>query len=202
MKQSTRLTILLLLFVILCASLAYWGMQLFKPAERPVAPLPQSAHNRVNVEAAARLFGGHLRETITATNYQLTGVVAPEKGDEAVAIIAVNGKPPQAISVGKEVISGVIVKEVHVRHVVLQENGVLRKLELPEIEIARPGSISGKKPPIAGLKLGTQSSAPPQPSPSHIQPQTQPGLMPPAKHAEPPLTPPPGWKPGQSDAPS
>lgn len=114
----------------LSASLAYWALQWFKLPPRPLAAVAVSSAPEVNVEAATGLFGGQ-SSSVTASNYQLTGVIAAANGRSSVAIMALDGKPAQAFAVGAEVAPGVTVKEVKPRYVVLSDGGVLKRIELP-----------------------------------------------------------------------
>ena len=119
------------LFIAVCISAAYWAMQLLKPPLRPVAASPQTAQSAPRLDAAAVLFGG--RQTIAvASNFQLKGVVVASNAVESVAILAVGGKPAQAVKINAEVVPGVKVKEVHPRYVLLSEGGAEKRVELPE----------------------------------------------------------------------
>jgi general secretion pathway protein C len=116
----------LLAVIALSASLAYWVLQLYTPQQRPLAAPPPTGLAEPSLEAGATVFGGQV--LVTASNYQLTGVVAA--GREGVAILVADGQPPVALPVGKEVAPGVIVKEVHPRYVMLSEGGVLKRIDL------------------------------------------------------------------------
>lgn len=119
------------LFIALCVSAAYWAMQWFKPPLRPVAPPPQAGQPAAHPDAAAALFGG--RPAIAAaSNIQLRGVVVANNVIGSIAILAVDGKPAQAVRVNAEVVSGVKVAEVHPHYVLLSEKSGIRRLELPE----------------------------------------------------------------------
>ncbi len=121
-----------ILFIALCASAAYWAMQLYKPAQRAVAaPPPQSSAPVLRLDAAAGLFGGHTTAAV-ASNFQLKGVVVASNPAESVAILAADGKPAQAIRTNAEVKTGVTVKEVQRDHVLLSEGGVVKRVELPD----------------------------------------------------------------------
>ncbi len=119
-----------LLFIALCASVAYWGMQMFKPPARQVAAT-QAAKPEIRLDAAAALLGGQLGGTAVASNFQLTGVVVSGTPDQSVAIITTDGKPPKAVGVNSEVTSGVVVREVHPQYVMLSDGGVMKRIELP-----------------------------------------------------------------------
>lgn len=119
------------LFIALCATLAYWAMQFFKPPVRPVAAPPPSAQAPVNVDAAAGLFGGR-GTTAVASNFQLKGVIMASNPKDSVVILTADGKSAQAVRAGAEILPGVRIKEVNRRFVVLSDNGVEKRVELPE----------------------------------------------------------------------
>ena len=126
--------------------------------------------------AAVVLFGGRQGPVAVATNYQLRGVVAAGTSGESIAILSADGKPPEAVRANREIQPGVIVKEVHPRYVLLQENGVIKRVELPED--AKGVSVdSGNRPPVMravpprpGMQAMPQQ---PQPQPQPQQPQVQ-----------------------------
>jgi general secretion pathway protein C len=120
------------LFVVLSASAAYWALQLFQPPLRPVAAPPRAAAAEIRPEAAAGLFGGRSAGVAVASNYQLRGVVFSGNPRDSVAILGADGKPPQAIRVGSEVVPGVSVKEVHRGYVLLADGEGVKRVELQE----------------------------------------------------------------------
>ncbi|HEY8888128.1 MAG TPA: type II secretion system protein N [Gallionella sp.] len=119
------------LFIALCVSAAYWAMQMFNPPLRAVAAPPQSTQAAPSLDAAAGLLGGH-SNAVVASNFQLKGVVVASNPAESVAILAANGKPAQAVRVNSQVLPGVTVKEVNKLYVLLSENGVIKRVTLPE----------------------------------------------------------------------
>jgi general secretion pathway protein C len=119
------------LFIALCVSAAYWAMQLFKPPVRSVAAPPQTAQIAPKLDAAAALLGGRSTGDV-AGNYQLKGVVVGSNPADSVAILAASGRPAHAIRTHAEVVPGVTVEEVHSRYVLLSENGVIKRVNLPE----------------------------------------------------------------------
>jgi general secretion pathway protein C len=121
-----------LLFIALCASAAYWGMQLFKPPLRPVAAPPRAAQADINPDAAAVLFGARAGKAAVASNYQLKGVIFSGNPRDSVAIIGADGKPAQAIRAELDIAPGVTLKEVHREYVLLSEGGATKRVELPE----------------------------------------------------------------------
>jgi len=159
--------------VLLSVSLAYWGLQLFKPQQRAIAAAPVQPALQLNVDAAKGLFGGQI--TVAAvSNYQLKGVVAARGADSA-AIISVDNKPALALAVGKEVVPGVVVKEVHPKYVLLSEGGAIKRIDLASDVGATSGPstlLPGQSPPIMQQPI-QQPIQPPQPQPT-IQPQNTP----------------------------
>jgi general secretion pathway protein C len=125
------LTTSFVLFIALCVSLAYWAMQLFNPPVRAVAAPPRTEQPMPSLDAAANLLGGH-STAVVASNFQLKGVVMASDPNESVAILAANGKKPQAVRTNAEVVPGVTVKEVQRDHVLLSEGGVIKRVELPK----------------------------------------------------------------------
>lgn len=182
--KNTRLLVSILLVALLCASLAFWALKLIRPAERPLVA-PQQARQEINLDAAAGLFGGRPGAAV-ATNFQLRGVIDARSETESVAIIAAAGKPAQAVAVGGEVAPGVVVREVHPRYVLLSENGVSKRIELPEkippstaaapvgttpgaaqpARPAAPAPAQNPPPPPAAKMYPPGSTAPAQPVPA------------------------------------
>ena len=155
------------LFSALCASTAYWVLQFLKPPVRAVAAAPQIAQPEINLDAAAGLFGGRKTTTLAAaSNYVLKGVVMAGNPRESVAIIAVDGKPAQAIRVDAEVARGVTVKEVHGRYVLLTEAGVAKRVQLQEnvksaAAMGAPVAAPVRIQPSAPIHATPEISAPP-----------------------------------------
>ena len=158
------------LFIALCVSATYWGMQLYKPPVRAVAAPPPTLQSPPDPRAAVVLFGGRQNAVVVATNYQLRGVVSSGTSGESIAILAADGKPAEAIRANREIQPGVIVKEVHPRYVLLQENGVIKRVELPDD--AKGVSVdTSNRPPV------TRAVPPPPGMQPQIQPQPQPQMQ-------------------------
>lgn len=166
---------------VLSASLAYWGMQLFKPKQRPIAAVPVTQVPEANMDAARGLFGGNTA-VAAVSNYQLRGVVADTRGHGSVAIISADGQPAKAFPVGSELSPGVSVKEVQPRHVILMEGGVQKRLDLMSDQgVSSTGGISS---PMGGGPM-----EPPQPPPMGTPAPSQ--MVPPPVQmapAQPPTT--------------
>ena len=163
MKESTRISqaMLFLGFVLLCMSLTYWGLQMFKPAPRAVADAAKTARTAAGLEVAAGMFGGRAANVALASNYQLKGVVMASNPADSAAIIGVDGKPAQSWNVGQQLQSGVSVKEVHANYIVLNEGGLMKRVELPETAM-----------PISGVGIPPLSAN--QVMPSNGLPQVMP----------------------------
>jgi general secretion pathway protein C len=128
--KRLHLIISFILFIALCISLAYWAMQLFKPSARPIAAPPQTTQTAPKLDAAAALLGGHPNAVI-ASNYQLKGVVVDTNEVDSVAILVANGRAAHAYKINQEIAPGITVKEVQGQYVLLSENGVVKRVELP-----------------------------------------------------------------------
>lgn len=166
------LIVTVLAVVLLSASLAYWGLQLFKPQQRAIAAPPPPPPMGVNLDAAKSLFGGQVNVAVVS-NYQLKGVVAARGADSA-AIISVDTQPAVAVAIGKEVAPGVTVKEVHARHVILSEGGVNKRLDLPSDAgvSSVPAVMPAQPPQPVSSPAPTVMPAPPQ-TVASPQPQQQ-----------------------------
>ena len=144
MKKRLPLLFSLLFVIALSASIAFWFLALYKPQQRPLAAMADTSAPDPVPDAAATLFGGQA-SSVVASNYQLTGVVAA--GGESVAILVADGQPPKALQVGKEISTGVTVREVHPKYVILSEGGVLKRIDLATDATA--GSDLALAPPTA-----------------------------------------------------
>ncbi|NOU01918.1 MAG: hypothetical protein HOO95_10155 [Gallionella sp.] len=130
MKRTPLITSFIL-FITLCASTAYWAMQLFKPGQRAIAAPPQTIQAEPSLDAAASLFGSHATATV-ASNIQLKGVVVGNNPNESVAILLLSGKPAQSFRKDSEIAPGIAIKDIHNDYVLLSENGVLKQVKLPD----------------------------------------------------------------------
>jgi general secretion pathway protein C len=178
--MDKRLPLLTSLFgvILLAGSLAYWILQLYQPPQRPIAAVPHTGMPEPGIDAAATLFGGQVA-TASATNYQLTGIVAA--GRDSVAIIVAEGSPPKALKVGKELTPGITLAEVHPRYVMLSDGGVMKRLDLaPDSKAAAPmggpavqgASVNSVMP--ATLPPGAPVPEPPMSPGAVVQPQQVP----------------------------
>lgn len=169
MRKRLPLIASFLLFIALCASIAYWALQLFKPPLRPVAAPPRVAKADVSPDAAAVLFGGRPGKAAVASNYQLKGVIMSGTARDSVAILSADGKPAQAVSVGMEVAPGVSIKEVYDDYVLLSEGGVIKRVDLPEsskaqVNIASAAPVATQRPVMPGTPPAGIQLPPPPPT--------------------------------------
>lgn len=163
----------LLALVFLAVSATYWGMQLYKPQQRPIAAAAPASLPEPAPDAAATLFGGQPVANV-ATNYQLTGIIAA--GRDSAAIIVADGQPPKALKVGRELAPGVSISEVHPRYVMLSEGGVVKRIDLAAD--TKPAiALSGSPvPPMAAPQPARPTVAPAGAMPAG-EPQTAPGAV-------------------------
>lgn len=148
MNKRVPLLLSLLGVIVLAASIAYWILQLYQPPQRPIAAVPVAQMPDPAIDAAGTLFGGQIA-VASATNYQLTGVVAD--GNNSVAIIVAEGSPPKALRVGKELSPGVTLAEVHPRYVMLSDGGGMKRIDL---------ATDGKAAAPMGAPAGNPNTAP------------------------------------------
>lgn len=158
------------MFLVLCASVAYWAMQLLQPPLRAVAAPPQAAAPELSLDPARGLFGGSAAASL-ASNYQLKGVVAAARSDDSVAILSADGKPAKAVAAGGELTPGVIVREVHPQYVLLSESGVVKRVELA---VRAVGQGAADLPPGAASPVAS-SPATSSARPSVLVPEAGPG---------------------------
>jgi general secretion pathway protein C len=189
----------LLALIFLAASATYWGMQLYKPQQRPIAAVAPASLPEPSPDAAATLFGGQAVANVAA-NYQLTGIISA--GRDSAAIIVADGQPPKALKVGRELAPGISISEVHPRYVMLSEGGVMKRIDLapdtkpaialsgaaaPPMALPQPVSVPGgvpqNEPPMAP---GAVPTGPPPGEVNPVVPQGQEPQEPPPPDAAPP----------------
>ena len=156
-----------LLFILLCVSASFWVLQLMKPPARKVAA-PVMMAPQAEVDSVVSLFGG---SAAVASNYQLKGVVLANPMKQSVAIIIADGKPPQAYPINAEIQPGVTLSEVHSGYIMLLDNGISKRVELPQ-DARSNMQVAGYAKPF------TEEFVPPQQSGPPIQPPQQQGNLP------------------------
>lgn len=151
--MSARIAALLLWAVVLATAVA-WGLPLFTQPQ-PVPPSAALAGTPPpSGMALGRLLGEAPAEPVAvqaevpaSSRFQLVGVVAPRSGAPAgLALIAVDGKPPRAWGVGRELEPGLRVLRVAHREVDLGAGGsapamTLRLPPLADAQRGRPGEL-------------------------------------------------------------
>lgn len=188
MNKRLPLLFTLLALILLVASCAYWFLQLYKPAQRPLAPSPVVTQAEPGPDAAAYLFGGQ-PTAVAVSNYQLTGVISA--GPNSAVILVAEGSPPKAVRIGREIVPGVTVAEVHARYVMLSEGGVMKRVDLAPDTGASSQLGGNMAPPVVGPQPVAAAPAP------GVEPQTSPGAVsvPPSMQSVPPPGGPPGGTP-------
>ncbi|WP_395012258.1 type II secretion system protein N [Undibacterium sp.] len=125
------LIINVILFAMLCMLLSFWGLQIFKPKIRPMqAPVSVDSYEP-SVGQWGNLFGQSAVAEAAPSSYQLKGIIVAPQTRDSVAIIMVEGKPNFTIGIGKELLPGVKLQEVHRDHVIVSESGITRRIDLP-----------------------------------------------------------------------
>ena len=166
MNKRLPLLFTLLALILLAVSIAYWFLQLYKPAQRPLAPAPVVAQAEPSPDAAATLFGGQ-PSVVAISSYQLTGVVSA--GRDSAVILVAEGSPPKAVRIGREIVPGVTVAEVHSGYVMLSEGGIMKRVDLAQVTSASSGG--GRVMPPSGPQPVAAELAP------GVEPQTAPGAV-------------------------
>jgi general secretion pathway protein C len=159
-KTTTALgTFIVVALVLLLAwQLAYWTWRFAAPA--PGEPRTASAPRPVDLDVAARLFGGQRAaaspQATSLPGLKLKGVVAPTPGTTAAAIFARSGARDLAVFLDGEVQPGVKLAEVYPDHVIVTRSGARERVDL---ETARsPASSLPQGGRIVGFKLNVARS--------------------------------------------
>jgi general secretion pathway protein C len=181
MKLGSAL-IHLVMFAVVCAIAAFWGVKLLTPlptaAPPPVAaPLPREPEPAL----AARMFGlVQQAAPQLAANIQVTGLFAA--GRQSAALLAVDGRPPRAYVVGQRVTGDTVLAEVSAERVVLDTRGARQELPAPaRPAVAQPGGRAGPAYVLDGNVLspsGAGASGPgmnPSALPGATRPPASPG---------------------------
>lgn len=183
MKKRLPILISFVLFLALVASSTFWGLQLMKAKARPYEAPPKPPQQEADIEKAATLFGGKL-QAATAANYQVKGVISAKSGHGGTVVINTEGQPLQTLGVGGEVAPGVTIKEIHAQFVMLSDNGIEKRLPVPEAKPGAPseGILSVQADPNASRMTGPSL---PQQQPMVVPQQVQAPVEPP----QPPVSP-------------
>jgi general secretion pathway protein C len=162
--MAARLTAFLV-WAALAASALFWGLKL--SGRSPVAPPHTVPVSDTVVPAGdlSRLFGAapvapvaEAAAPAAGSRFQLVGIVAPRGArDPAVALIGVDGNPPRAYRVGRQVDDELVLQGVEARAASLGKPGgpATVRLELPPPPVAATGTL----PPAAGAPVPGQQAA-------------------------------------------
>lgn len=157
-----RLPLLLsfLIFIALCMSLSYWGMQVFKPAVRAVSAPVAAATFEPGVGQWGSAFGRNPVAEVAASNYQVKGVVVAAVARDSAAIISADGKPALTIAVEHELSPGVKLVEVHETYILISEGGLIKRIEIPQSVSPSAGGIQIFTPAPATQMMGVNPGGP------------------------------------------
>ncbi len=166
----------LVIWAAVSASAVYWGLHLWvKPQPVPgQAAVAQAAPPQA--ADLSRLLGtpppqpvAQVQMVAAESRFKLLGVVAPRAGqpgaDQGLALISVDGKPPRAIRLGRELEPGLRLLAVSQRQVDLGAGGSAPKLTLvlpmlAEANRGRPGDLPGQTSAVNGLPPAMQMPQP------------------------------------------
>lgn len=135
--RSTPLLVHVIGAALASATAAYWAMRIFTPAPvLPAAPQPSQAPP-MDAALAGRMFGAIGGGPASMPEIQVSGVFAA--GPDSSAVIAVAGRQPRAVLLGREVAPGVRLVAVHADRVVLERAGVRVEFVVPPLAAAQSG---------------------------------------------------------------
>lgn len=140
------LTLELALVALLAVMLAYWTWALAAPS-RSAAPWRDSVEAAPALDVPAGLFAGTHRAAPrrdSAGGVRLLGVVSPQSGHGGRAVLRLEPGGARAARAGETVAPGIVLKEVHSDHVVVERNGALERLKI-ERRAATPDGQRAKR---------------------------------------------------------
>ena len=123
--------------------LAYWSLQWLTP--RPIPAARVAAMSAATAPAARQLFGISLRGPsggpASTVAIKLLGIIADSDINHSYALLQISGKETLAAHLGESIAPGIRLAEIHEKKIVLDRDGVLETLSLPE-----KNSITGSVP--------------------------------------------------------
>ncbi len=154
-------------FILLCMSLGYWGMQVFKPKVRAVVAPSGATSFEPGVGQWGAVFGQNPVAQIAASNYQLKGIVLASQPSDSAAIISMDGKPEQTLAVNRELSPGIVLKEVHDTYILIAESGITKRVDLPQMQTLPSAvlPVQTKKYEAPGINSVVPNLPPPAPLP-------------------------------------
>ena len=120
----------------------YWLLRLFAPAP-PVAPSapPSSTFREPDSGLAARLLGDvGGGPALNAPNIQVSGVFSANK--DSSAVITVDGRPPRAVLLGRDVVAGFRLVEVRPDGITLEHQGMRTRYAVPAPNVAKASATA------------------------------------------------------------
>lgn len=167
------------------ASLMFWALRLFVTPQRAPAFTVSAIDGQGMRGDVARVFGSTpttaerpvaVTPPPAASRFKLVGVAAPRESSMAggVALIAVDGKPARAITVGRSIDDGWVLQSVHRGGARLSSNlgASTIDLEVPALQVAQRGNLSPVSNRIEGPSSGSAPALAPAIAP--LSPSTMP----------------------------
>jgi general secretion pathway protein C len=182
---------------LVAGTIVFWGLRLLvQPRSAPAyaVAIGDSASQRADLSrllgAAAVVTAGAVVPAAPemASRFKLIGVmapkVAPPMGDPGpgLALIAVDGKPPRAFSVGAALDGELVLQSVSLRTASIgpAQGATAVKLELPPLPPPATGSLTPSfVVPARPVSAAAPVMQPSQPSPTAVSPAPPPGESPP-----------------------
>ncbi len=154
-----------LLFALLAAIIGFWASRFWAP-KVAVAPVSVTAENTATSDATfARQFFGIPKDNapvaapVVDTQFQVLGLISGRSG---VAVIAADGKPGKAVSVGQTIVPGAVLKAVYAEKIVISRQGRLIELALPlkqNLAVLTSGSSKTSTNPGTAILTGAVNSS-------------------------------------------
>lgn len=118
-----------LLFILVCASLTYWGLFFMAPTSQKVSLLPENDINEVSLSEATSLFGGSSNNE-SRVPLILRGVILSGTPTDSVAILGIAGSAPRMIRRNAEFMPELFLQEIHTNYVMVLDHGWRREIPL------------------------------------------------------------------------
>ena len=131
--KRTPLFISFVLFIALCASAAYWVLQVIQPKTRPMIAPPDATQSAPPLSAAAVLLGGHATAS-AAGDYLLSGIIMAARPADRIAILASQGQAAHPYRLHAQISSAIKLAEIHENYVVLDHHGVIKRIDLTPMQ--------------------------------------------------------------------
>ena len=185
----------LIVWALVAATAVFWGLRLFvRAADAPAHAVPVAEASALRGDLSRMLGAAPALAALTTaapdagSRFRLLGVMAPKAAaagaspsTHGVALIAVDGKPAKAYSVGARLDGELVLQSVSLRTATLDRGqGTLPvTLELPPLPPPATGTL-----PATGTAVPLVTAPPPTPIPPTVLPEMQ---LPPAAVPVPPV---------------